>query len=192
MRRAILLAVVHALGACSRGEPDLINFRASQEGPDEFGVVPTKPLVLEDLPQEVAALPAPTPGGPNLTDPTPVSDAYAALGGSAAAARRGADGGIVNYASRNGVDPNIRAQLAVDDAAYRQQRRGRLLERLFGVTTYYGAYSRQSLDQYGELQRVRSAGLSNPAAPPPGVAPGRLPSVVDGPSFYDPSPAISR
>lgn len=192
MRRAIILGAALALGACARGEPDLINFRASQQGPDEFAIVPSKPLVLEDLPQEVAALPAPTPGGPNLTDPTPVSDAYAALGGSAAAARRGADGGIVNYASRNGVDPNIRTELAVADAAYRQERRGLLLERLFGVTTYYGAYAPQSLDQYGELRRVRNAGLRNPAAPPEGVKPEIPPSAVDGPSFYDPSPAISR
>ncbi len=62
MRRAIMLGAILALGACARGEPDLINFRAFSHGPDEFGVLPTKPLVLEGLPQNVAALPPPAPG----------------------------------------------------------------------------------------------------------------------------------
>jgi hypothetical protein len=191
MRRTMILGVLFALGACAQGQPDLINFRASNEGPDEFSVLPTQPLVLEGLPSTVASLPPPTPGGPNLTDPTPVADAYAALGGSMAAANRSGDGGIVNYASRGGVNPNIRTELAVDDGRYRQRRRGRLLERVFGVSTYYGAYEQQSLDQYRELERVRRAGVPNPAAPPPDVEVPQRPVASDGPSFYDPSPAIS-
>jgi hypothetical protein len=189
MRRAILIGATLALTACARGEPDLITL--TSEGPDEFGILPTKPLALDGLPQEVAALPPPTPGGANLTDPTPVTDAYVALGGSAAAANRGPDGGIVNYAARAGIDPNIRGELAVDDLRYRQQRRGRLLERLFNVNTYYDAYARQSLNQYRELDRVRARGVQTPAAPPFGIAPERPPTAVDGPSFYDPSPAVS-
>ena len=191
MRSAMMFGAVLALGACAASEPDLLNFRAGSEGPDEFGIVPTKPLVLDDLPQGVAALPTPTPGGRNLTDPTPEADAYAALGGSAAAVSRPADGGIVNYAARGGIDPNIRADLAVDDLRYRQRRPGRLLERLFGLNTYFDAYQRQSLDQYRELERFRRAGVQNPAAPPPGVETERQPSGIDGPSFYDPSPAVS-
>jgi hypothetical protein len=191
MRRTIILGVVLALGACAQGQPDLINFRASNEGPDEFSVLPTRPLVLEGLPATVASLPAPTPGGPNLTDPTPVADAYAALGGSMAAANRPADGGIVNYASRRGVNPGIRSELAADDGRYRQRRRGRLLERVFGVSTYYSAYEPQSMDQYRELERARRAGVRNPAAPPPDVEVPRRPIAAVGPSFYDPSPAIS-
>ena len=188
MRRVVTLGLVLALGACARGEPDLIRFRATSEGPDEFSVLPTQPLTLDELPAE---LPPPTPGGGNLTDPTPVADAYSALGGSMAAANRSADGGIVNYASRRGVNPNIRTELAVDDARFRSQRRGRLLERLFGVTSYYDSYEVQSLDQYRELQRIRRAGVRNPAAPPPDVELPRKPVASDGPSFYDPSPAIS-
>lgn len=191
MRRATILGMVLALGACARGEPDLIQFRSNGQGPDEFSVLPTQPLVLEDLPQDVAALPAPTPGESNLTDPTPVADAYAALGGGARAASGGADGGIVNYAARRGISPAIRDELASDDRRYRQRRRGRLLERLFGVNTYYDAYASQSLDQYRELDRIRRAGLRNPAAPPEGVDLPQRPVVSDGPSFYDPSPAIS-
>lgn len=191
MRRAIMLGAMLALGACAREEPDLLNFRATAEGPDEFRILPTKPLVLEDLPQDVGALPQPTPGGANLTDPTPEADAFAALGGSATALNRPADGGIVNYAAREGIDPNIRAELAADDLRYRQRRPGRFLERLFGVNTYFDAYERQSLDQYRELQRFRRAGVPNPAAPPQGVETERPSSGIDGPSFYDPSPASS-
>lgn len=191
MRSAMILGMILALSACARGQPDLINFRASNEGPDEFSVLPTLPLVLEGLPTDVAALPPPTPGSSNLTDPRPVADAYAALGGSIAAQNRPADGGIVNYASRQGVSPGIRPELAADDAAYRRVRRGRFLERVFGVTSYYSAYEVQSLNQYGELERVRRAGVRNPAAPPPDVELPPKPTVSDGPSFYDPSPAIS-
>ena len=191
MRLAITLGLVLVFGACSRGEPNLLNFRASGEGPDEFAVLPTKPLTLESLPQDAAALPVPTPGGQNLTDPTPEADAYAALGGSAAALARPADGGIVNYATRSGIDPQIRTELATDDLEYRQRRRGRLLERVFGVTTYYRQYGAQSLDQYGELDRIRRSGIRNPAAPPEGVETNVPARAIDGPSFYDPSPAIS-
>lgn len=191
MRRAMTLVMVLALAACTRGEPDLIRFRATNDGPDEFSVLPTQPLTLEELPADVSSLPSPTPGGGNLTDPTPVANAYAALGGSMAAANRPADGGIVNYASRGGVNPNIRTELAADDARFRQQRRGRLLERVFGVTSYYDSYRVQSLDQYRELQRIRGAGVRNPAAPPPDVELPRKPVAADGPSFYDPSSSVS-
>lgn len=193
MRRATILAVVLALGACSSGEPDLIRFRAddNDRGPDEFAIVPSQPLSLEGLPESVAALPAPQPGGVNLTDPTPIADAYAALGGSLAAADRPADGGIVNYAARGGINPNIRAELAADDYLQRKRRPGRVLERIFGTTTYYDAYAAQSLDQYGELSRVRRAGLRNPAAPPPDVELPARRTATDGPSFYDPSPLVS-
>ncbi len=169
MRRMILLGAALVGEACTRGEPDLINFSTAGQGPDEFGIVPTKPLVLDDLPQDIAALPPPTPGRGNLTDPTPEADAYAALGGSAAAASRPADGGIVNYAARGGIDPNIRTELAVDDLQNRQRRRGRVLERLFGVNTYYGAYENQSLDQYGELERIRRAGIRESGGAPSGL-----------------------
>lgn len=186
MRSVFLLMIVGVLGACSRDVPDLMRLRPSGNGPDEFAIVPTEPLTLDGLPQDVADLPPPTPGGSNITDPDPQGAAYAALGGSSAVANRGADGGIVNYASRHGVDPNIRTALAAEDVEYRKQRKGRFLERVFGVNTYYGAYGEQSLDQHGELDRARRAGVRNPAAPPPGAEVRERPSVIDGPSFYNP------
>lgn len=162
--RIVTLALVAALAGCGAGEPDLIRPRSSGNGPDEFGIVPNKPL---QQPQSLSQLPPPTPGGTNRTDQTPEADAIAALGGSAAALAGPVQGpALIQYAGRFGVDGDIRAQLAAQDQAFRDGRPGRLLERMFGTTTYYSAYSNQSLDQYQELERLRQLGVRTPSAPP--------------------------
>jgi len=168
MRVAMMagLVAVVALSACGRSdrEPRLLNLSSAGEGPDEFAILPTKPL---EQPEDYATLPPPTPGGTNRTDPTPEADLAVALGGRAeAVARSGVDGGIVTYASRFGVAPDIRAQLAAEDLEFRRQNDGRILERLFNVNVYYRAYRAQSLDQYRELERFRAAGIRTPAVPP--------------------------
>lgn len=169
---AVLLAsmtVSVVLSGCSRDrEPTLMNVGAGQRSPDEFQVLPGKPL---EMPENLAALPAPTPGGTNRTDPTPHADAVAALGGNPASVARGgdlpgADGPLVAHASRYGVVGNIRQTLAAEDLDYRRQNDGRLLERWFNVNVYYRAYGRQSLDQHAELERWRRAGARNVGAPP--------------------------
>ena len=163
--RHLAIALVLALGACARGEPDLLTLERDGSGPDEFAIVPNKPL---EQPQDYAALPPPTPGGANRTDQTPIADAAIALGGrpGAAGAIPARDGGLVSYAARGGVTPGIRQTLAQEDYAFRDRNRGRLLERLFSTNTYYRAYRRQSLDQYAELERFRRAGIRTSAAPP--------------------------
>jgi hypothetical protein len=168
MRIAVMagLVAVVALSACGRSdrEPRLLNLRAAGEGPDEFAILPTRPL---EQPEDYAVLPPPTPSGINRTDPTPEADLAVALGGRAEAlARGGVDGGIVTYASRFGVAPDIRAQLAAEDLEFRRRNDGRILERLFSVNVYYRAYRDQSLDQYRELERFRAAGVRTPAVPP--------------------------
>ncbi len=171
MRPAILaiflgLTATALLSACGSGkEPNLMNLRSDTKGPDEFGVLPTKPL---ELPKDLAVLPEPTPGGANLVDPNPMGDAIAALGGKAprADAPSRGDGGIITYASRNGVTADIRTVLADEDLDYRKRNNGRLLERLFKVTVYFKAYRKQSLDQDAELARWRAKGLATPSAPP--------------------------
>jgi hypothetical protein len=77
---APMLALVLALAGCSKdGTPELMNLRSSTSGPDEFGILPPKPLAM---PEDVAVLPEPTPGGTNLTDQNPRADAIVALGGT--------------------------------------------------------------------------------------------------------------
>ena len=154
-----------ALTACSTGEPDLLNLTASRSGPDEFAILPTKPLLA---PPDYAALPVPTPNAGNRADPTPQADAVAALGGSRSALSGGgiSDSALVGHAGRYGIASDIRADLAAADLEYRRRNDGRLLERIFNVSTYFSAYEAQSLDQYRELERLRSTGVRTPAAPP--------------------------
>jgi hypothetical protein len=137
---------------------------ASCEGPDEFAILPSKPL---QMPVDLAALPNPTPGGANLTDPSPEVDVAIALGGNPAVLSRGAtDGALLTHVSRFGVSPGIRADLAAADLEFRRQNDGRFLERLFNVNVYFSAYENFSLDQYAELERLRRAGIRTPAVPP--------------------------
>lgn len=167
MKRVLVsLMVIGTLSACSGSEdPNLLNISQPRgEGPDEFAVLPTKPL---ELPENLAALPEPTPGGRNRTDPTPEADAIAALGGNAAVLSRGSsDGALLAHSRRFGVDPNIRAELAASDLEFRRRNDGRLLERLFNVNVYFRAYEEMSLDQYRELERLRRAGIRTSAVPP--------------------------
>lgn len=175
--RGLGLCALIALAACGRlaGDekkpPQLMNIKSASRSPDEFAILPTKPL---QMPEDVASLPEPTPGGTNITDPTPEADAVAALGGnpklldqSAVPAR---NGGLVSYAARNGTASGIRDVLAEEDLEYRRKHDGRLLERIFKVTVYYRAYRPMTLDQYAELERWRAAGARNVGAPPEDVA----------------------
>lgn len=163
----IAFAAALALSACGDKEPRLMNLRSTTAGPDEFGIVPTKPL---QMPEDLAELPPPTPGGTNITDPTPEADAVAALGGNPARLeRRGVpagDGALVAQASRFGSTAAIRETLAAEDLEFRRKNDGRLLERLLNVSVYFKAYAPMSLDQEAELERWRKLGLRTPAAPP--------------------------
>jgi hypothetical protein len=155
------------LGACATRDtqPILMHAAQSHRGPDEFSILPTRPL---QSPPDFNTLPTPTPGGRNLVDPDPRAEAYAALGGRAPAAGiPAADAALLAHAARHGVQPDIREQLAAEDLQFRQRNRGRLLERLFGVNVYHRAYGRaQGLDSDTELERWRAAGRRTPAAPP--------------------------
>ncbi len=159
------LAVVGLLTACGGGEPDLRVLSNDEPGPDEFSIVPNRPL---EQPRDLAALPVPTPGGSNRSDLDPLADATVALGGTPGGATAPVQGqALVAATGRYGTDPAIRADLAARDRALREDNRGRLLNRLFRRSTYSDAYARQSLDRYEALERLRAAGVRTPAAPPP-------------------------
>jgi hypothetical protein len=167
-RTVLALAAAVLLSACGGGDkaPNLFNLEQPGNGPDEFAILPPRPL---QLPENLAELPAPTPGGANLTDPTPNADAIVALGGNPGAAGGipSGDAALVSHAGRLGVAPNIRGQLAAEDLDFRSDNQGRVLERLFNVNVYYKAYEEQSLDQQAELAFWRSRGARTPSAPPP-------------------------
>lgn len=167
-RKALVLAAIAALlvSACSKGDPQLMNLRSSGTGPDEFSILPTRPI---EIPRDVAELPEPTPGGTNRTDPNPDADIAVALGGRERPENQavpGSDAALLRTTGRFGVSEGIRQTLAAEDYEWRDKHRGRLLERIFNVTVYYRSYEPMSLDRYKELERMRRAGVRTPAAPP--------------------------
>ncbi|WP_408033444.1 DUF3035 domain-containing protein [Tranquillimonas rosea] len=171
MGRALSGAVLAAslLSGCSGSDqPILMNLRSESRGPDEFAILPNKPL---QAPADMSQLPAPAPGRANRSDADPGGDAVAALGGSRGALSGGGvrDQALIARTTRFGVDPDIRRQLAAADLEYRRDRDGRLLERIFNVNVYYSAYEPYELDQYRELERFRRSGIRTPAAPPESV-----------------------
>ena len=169
VRLVFLVTALLGLAACAQDDPQLVNIppQAAGDGPDEFGIVPNRPL---ETPSDFASLPPPTPGGGNLADPDPVGDIAEALGGTRAATRSsGALSGepaLIAQVGRFGIDGGIRATLAEEDLEFRRQNDGRILERLFNVNLYFEAYEPQSLDPFAELERLRRAGVRTPAVPP--------------------------
>jgi len=159
---SVILAAALLVGCSGRDEPkELMNIRSSGSGPDEFAVTTNKPL---EIPDNVATLGLPTPGGENRTEIKPEEMIADALGGSPS--RGFADQAFVNSVSRFGVTDNIRAVLAQEDEAFRARAFVRPLERLARVNAYYSVYDRQSLDAYLELARLRQLGIETPTAPP--------------------------
>ena len=118
MRSArVVLAVVTAsllvLAACSsKTPPNLMNISSETDGPDEFAILPPKPLAM---PESLTALPEPTPGGENRTDQHPMDDALVALGGKPNTTGKvaAADASLYNYANREGITPGIRQTLSL-------------------------------------------------------------------------------
>ena len=170
---AVLLLTLSACGGMFGGndkDPRLMHVRSQTRSPDEFAVVPTKPL---QMPEDLAQLPAPTPGGANITDPTPEADAIAALGGNPAALGQqtiaAASTTLVNYTGRYGRSAGIRQTLAAEDLQWRRDHDGRLLEQIFNTNVYYRAYAGMSLDQHAELEYWRARGVKNVGAPPKGL-----------------------
>ncbi|MGI3166539.1 DUF3035 domain-containing protein [Pseudooceanicola sp. 200-1SW] len=165
-RGAILLTVC-ALAACGNSAGKLRYFSDTGGGPEEFNIVPTKEL---EQPADYAALPEPTPGGQNLVDPQPLGDAVAVLGGRASALQdqgvSGADGALVTYASRAGVDPQIRPTLAAEDEEFRRRKAMFNNLRPFKLDQYYRAYEDQSIDPRQMARYYTQRGIPVPSYPP--------------------------
>lgn len=173
MRRAHLVAILAMAGVAScalvdRDKP-LRDLRTGSGRPQEFAIVPNKPLLQ---PESYAELPTPTPGGANRTDQTPKADAVAALGGNPARLAVGTgvpagDAALINRASRFGRDPNVREDLAAKDAEFRRSK-SIFNWSIVPKDDYNEAYKRMTLDPYQWLQLYRRAGAQTPSAPPEG------------------------
>ncbi|NIZ15366.1 DUF3035 domain-containing protein [Phaeobacter sp. HF9A] len=157
----IILGSVLLLAAC--GDKPLHDLDARRKGPDEFLVLPNKPL---EQPASYAQLPTPTPGGANLTDRNPRQEAIVALGGRPSSGIPASEGALITAASRYGVQGDIRETLAEEDAK-RRKRAGILANiKLFPVDRYAETYERDSLDPYAVSDAYRAAGVPTPSAPP--------------------------
>lgn len=172
-RTFLILALVALTAACSTREDSgikdtgLRQLRNPSGPPEEFGIVPNKPL---ETPQSYAELPQPTPGGANRTDQTPLKDAVAALGGSPSrldpqTGIGAGDQALVARAARYGLQPGIRQELAAADQDFRE-RRSLFNWRLVPQDTYNRVYRSQTLDPYLALYNARRAGVLTPSAPP--------------------------
>jgi Protein of unknown function (DUF3035) len=165
---AIILGLVTVVGGCA-GDKGLIQLQSTGRGPEEFSVMPVKPLTE---PANYTSLPTPTPGGINLVDTDPRSEAIAALGGRASAQNaQGVSAGdvaLVNQASRYGVPSNTRAELAKTDEEFRKRKSKAFLSRLkLGQFDHYNeAYKSQAVDSNFESQRFRRGGALTPSSPP--------------------------
>lgn len=165
MRAVVVGVALLALAAC--GDRTLRDLSNPGEGPEEFAIVPHRAL---QAPPSLAELPPPAPGTRNRADITPVADAVAALGGDpsrlAAQGIPASDAALVATATRYGVTPGIREQLAEEDARFRQSRSRFTNIRIARVDRYNEAYRRQALNPF-EVQRIyRAAGARTPSAPP--------------------------
>jgi hypothetical protein len=167
----MILVAVLALAACGRpdGDLNLRNLSSVGAGPDEFSVLPGKPL---EMPAQLDRLPEPTPGGTNLTDQNPLADGVIALGGRPGAlvpqGVAASDSAMVQHVVRNGSSGDIRATLAAEDTAFQQSRSRFTRFRIFrDVDRYHEVYSSEMTDPYDELRRFRRMGVPTPSAPPP-------------------------
>ena len=160
IRIAIVTLLALALSACG-GNGRLHRLDAGATGPDEFSVIPMRPLAMPDA----LTLPAPTPGGVNLADPNPRGAAMAALGGADGAGHAG-DAALMAQVMRHGSDPAIRATLAQEDADFRRRAAALGGFNFLGRDRYFQAYARMALDAWAELTRFRAAGIATPSAPP--------------------------
>lgn len=163
------LALVAAVAGCdtSKGVGRFFAGSTSGAGPDEFGIVPNKPLAVPD---DLASLPEPQPGARNRTDLLPEHDAVAALGGQPARLDStvvgSGEGALLAAATRNGSSPEIREVLAKEDAQYREENGPLFLQRLFKVDTYLQDYEDQSLKARRTNDLLRRSNVKTPTVSP--------------------------
>jgi hypothetical protein len=130
--------------------------------PDEFMVLPTKPLELPDN-LEARPLPPPVTGAANRVDYDPRAEALAGLTGRPTVAT--ANGAALVARVGPGA-PGIRATLAAEDQVYRSENRGLFFERMFSRDEEALTYRNMTLNSGAEFELLRAQGVRQPPAPP--------------------------
>ncbi len=153
-----------ALGGCQGGLAGGLRSAGIGGTPDEFMVLPTRPL---EMPESFAALPPPTPGTVNRVDYRPHTEAVSGLTGRPNVQ---GTGGAALVAAAGPRDPAIRTQLAQEDVVWRQTHHGRLLERWFSTDREALIYRPMVLDAPLSFENQRAQGRQVPAAPPAALA----------------------
>lgn len=169
VRIGTVLVAVFLVAACNRGgstgeSRPLLNLRGSAVAPDEFLVVPQKPL---EMPADLATLPEPDPGATPRVQIDAEANLLAALGGRAQGVSGipAEDAAFVAAARASAGDTaNIRAILQAEDAAFRDAR-ARKIARLTEDARAGDIYDRMLLDAFAELARLRALGVKTPSTP---------------------------
>ena len=157
----VLLAPL-ALAACGEGGvAGALRSSGVTSTPDEFMVLPTRPL---EMPESFTALPPPTPGAANRVDYQPHAEAIAGLTGAPGAAGNADGAALVAQAGPH--QPGIRQTLAGEDVTWRDTHHGLLIPRLIAKDKDVVTYQPMILDAATEFDRLRAAGVQQPAAPP--------------------------
>lgn len=168
MKPAITLCLAMVFGLAGCGDVKLRKMRSDDKGPEEFTVLPFKPL---QTPSDYTVLPEPAPAAGNLADATPKLDAIVALGGTPVVGGSttnvpASDRALVRRTNRFGTTLDIRAVLAAEDAEIRKDKSRMLRFQLNRKDLYSKVYEEQTLDAYAELAKFRAAGVLTPAVPP--------------------------
>lgn len=167
-RKTILMLMAASVlaGCASSDEVTLTKLRNTGNGPDEFSIIPSKPL---QTPEDYSRLPVPAPGAANLTDQNPRAEGIAALGGNPAGApgSQAQNAALLNHAARFGPTTGIRQTLASEDLERRRQYGRVNVLRILPGDDYVQAYRNDWLDAYAEERRLRNRGVQTPASPPP-------------------------
>ena len=157
-----IFVTLFLLSACSSDDARLRDLYDVGTGPEEFAVLPSKPLTI---PSNLKNLPVPDLAAGNLADPTPKRDLIKMLGGSIDNSKSipAKDKNLLKYVSRAGVDTNIREELAKEDRKFLRRMGVLTSVKLFRVDRYNQIYRKMTLSAPKELERWRSLGVRTPS-----------------------------
>ncbi|WP_424933767.1 DUF3035 domain-containing protein [Amaricoccus macauensis] len=160
----LLLPLALLLGGCGNGGlAGALRSSGVTSTPDEFLVLPTRPL---EMPDDLAALPTPTPGQRSRVEYEPEAIAVAGLTGRESTARTANGTALLARAGVASNTPQIRQILAEEDVVYQQNHKGRLLEWVFSPDKESLVYRDMILDPGAAYEAMRARGVKVPAAPP--------------------------